>query len=176
LSTTFSTLITLSAIFVLAIAAYGDLRTLRIPNWICITVAVFGHFRLAFFGPLDDALYTIVSAVAVLLIGLVLFAGRIIGGGDAKFLTATVLLVGCHDLYPFFMVMSIFGALLALTILLLKHTFLPAYLGPKFAAFAGTSKTMVPYGVAIGIAGSVTLVAQLYLTTVTLAFQSYLLW
>jgi prepilin peptidase CpaA len=101
----------------------------------------------------------------------VLFAFRFVGGGDVKLLTATVLLIGCHDLFPFFMVMSISGALLAIVMLTLRHSVFPAYLGPKFAAFAGTAKMMVPYGVPIGVAGSVTLLDQLYL-----AFHSNLPW
>jgi prepilin peptidase CpaA len=133
-----------------------------------MAVAVLGLLRLflwLFFGDLATALYTIASALVVLLIGFMLFARRFVGGGDVKLLTAAVLLIGCHDLFPFFMIMSIFGALLAIVMLTLRHCFLPAYLGPKFAALAGTTKMMVPYGVAIGVAGSV-----------TLAIQSYQLW
>lgn len=169
---TITAFVTILAILFFASAAYSDIRTLRIPNAISIAVAVLGLLRilllwLLFSDPVT-ALYTIASAVIVFLIGIVLFARRFIGGGDVKLLTATVLVVGCHDLFLFFMIMSICGALLAIVMLTLKHSFLPAYLGPRFAAFAATTKTMVPYGVAIGIAGSVTLVAQ---NTALLVFQ-----
>lgn len=126
-------------------------------------------FVLAFGDPIA-VFNTFASALVVLIIGLLLFARRLVGGGDVKFLTATVLLIEPHNLFPFFMMMSIFGALLAIVMLAFKHSPLPAYLGPKFAAFAITTKPMVPYGVAISVAGSITILAQLYLDAIIPSF------
>lgn len=169
---------TTSALLFFAAAAYSDIRTLRISNSICIVVALLGLLRLLVLsflsGDLATGLYTTLSSIGsaaiVLFIGLLLFARRLIGGGDVKLLAATVLLIEPHNLFPFFMMMSIFGALLAILMLALKHSPLPAYLGPRFAAFAVTTKMMVPYGVAIGVAGSITLLAQLYLNTIIRIF------
>lgn len=173
--TTFSYFITVSAILLFTYAAYSDLRTLRIPNSICAAVAVLGLFRLFIFwwlGELATAAVfeTIIAAVIILLVGMVTFAFRFVGGGDAKLLTATVLLVGSHALFPLIMIMSVFGAILAAMMLGLRYSPLPAYLGSRFAAFAFTTKPMVPYGLAIGVAGSMTLLIQLYLNTVTRGF------
>lgn len=174
--TTFSTLITGSAIFVLAIAVYNDIRTLRIPNWTCIAIVVLGILRMLVLDDLNSTLYTIASFIIVLVIGLLLFARRIVGGGDAKLLAATVLLIGYHDLLSYLFVVSICGAMIAVLMLVIKHSPLPIYLGPKFAAFAVTTQVMVPFGVAISIGSTFILLCQLYVSTANLMSQSYLLW
>ena len=118
--TTFSTLITFSAIFVLAVAAYNDIRTLRIPNWTCIAVIVLGLLRMFVFDGSDAAFHTIASFIIIFLIGLVLFGRRIVGGGDVKLLTATVLVIGYHNLLTYLLVVSICGAIIATMMLVIK--------------------------------------------------------
>lgn len=171
MSTIFSNLIAISAWCSFVYAAFSDIRTLRIPNSICVAVAVLGLLRLLLFWSFGDltttgVLETLITSVIILFIGLVAFALRFVGGGDVKLLTATVLLIGYHDFFLFITMMSIFGAVLAVVLLGLKYSPLPLCLGPKFAAFAITNtKVMVPYGVPISLAGSITLLAQFYTNT-----------
>jgi len=142
-----SKLILLPTIALFAVIAYGDIKSLRIPNWLCAAVAILGVLRLAMNGDSVAACATVAIAVAIFLVTLVLFHRGIMGGGDAKLLVATVLLVGYHDLLPFLAVMSIGGALLALVVLV-RHAFEP------------TRPKAVPYGVAISSAAVVILLFQ----------------
>jgi prepilin peptidase CpaA len=123
------------------VAAYGDIRSLRIPNWLVALVALLGVFRLVLLADPIVATYTVGAALLVLLVGFVLFARGYVGGGDVKLLTATVLLIGYHDLFAFLVLTSICGAVLALLFLL-------------------RGRRLVPYGVAIAAAGTVTLFLQ----------------
>ena len=134
------------------IAAYSDVKSFRIPNLLVAAVVLLAVARLIVVGDPSAAVYTVGASVIVLAIGFVLFWRGFVGGGDAKLLTASALLIGYHDLYSFLVFMSICGALIAL------------------AAFATqrqkpSTKLYIPYGVAIATAGSVTLFFQSPLAT-----------
>jgi len=153
-------LILLTTIRVFVIIAYGDIKSLRISNRLCAAVALIGVARLAMNGNPDATYATVAAAIAIFLVMLLLFQRGIIGGGDAKLLVATVLLVGYHDLFPFFVVMSLGGALLAVAVVL-WHSKLPLYLSPRLAvAVTPTRPKAVPYGVAIASAAIVILLCQ----------------
>ncbi len=123
------------------VIAYGDIRSLRIPNWLAALVALLGVFRHVLLADPIVATYTVGAALLVLLVGFVLFTRGFVGGGDVKLLTATVLLIGYHDLFAFLVLTSICGAVLALLFLL-------------------RGRRLVPYGAAIAAAGTVTLFLQ----------------
>ncbi len=130
------------------IAAYSDVKSFRIPNLLVAAVAWLGIARLIAVGDPSAAVYTVGASVIVLAIGFVLFWRGFVGGGDAKLITASALLIGYNDLLSFLVFMSICGALIAL------------------AAFATRrqkprEKLYIPYGVAIATAGGVTLFFQI---------------
>ena len=91
-------------------AAYGDVKTLRIPNSLVAAVAALGLVRLIVIGDLSFALYTVGASLLVFIATFLLFWRGFVGGGDAKLMTAAALLVGYHDLFNFLVVMSICGA------------------------------------------------------------------
>jgi prepilin peptidase CpaA len=140
-------------------AAYGDIKFLRIPNKLAITVAVLGVFRLFAIGDPSAALYTVGASAVVFVATFLLFWRGIFGGGDVKLLSATVLLIGYHDLFPFLLIMGICGALVSLAVLFI-HNYLPLWLGPRLAVLVPKAQLDVPYGVAIAAAGTVTLLLQ----------------
>jgi prepilin peptidase CpaA len=142
-----------------AVAAYGDIRTLRIPNPLVITVAVLGLVRLVVIGDVTVALYTIGASTIVFIAAFLLFWRGFVGGGDAKLIPATALLVGYHDLFSFLVLMSICGALVSLAILVI-HRYLPLWLGPRLALLVPKARLAIPYGVAIAGGGIVTLLFQ----------------
>jgi prepilin peptidase CpaA len=142
-----------------AVAAYGDIRTLRIPNPLVITVAVLGLVRLVVIGDVTVALYTIGASTIVFIAAFLLFWRGFVGGGDAKLIPATALLVGYHDLFSFLVLMSICGALVSLAILVI-HRYLPLWLGPRLALLVPKARLAIPYGVAISGGGIVTLLFQ----------------
>ena len=111
------TVVLLLAIGALAIAAYGDVRTRLIPNRLVCAIGVLGLVRMILAWDPIAAAYTFAAAAVVLLLGVLLFWRGMLGGGDAKLLTATVLLVGHHALFDFLFVMALSGAVLALAVL-----------------------------------------------------------
>ena len=78
------------------IAAYGDIRTRRIPNTLALAVAVLGLLRLVLAGDPAAALLSIAIAAAVFAIGFLLFWRGWLGGGDVKLMAAAMLLVGAR--------------------------------------------------------------------------------
>jgi prepilin peptidase CpaA len=149
------TVILLLGIAFFVAAAYGDVKTLRIPNWLVAAVAILGLFRVIVISDLSFALYTVGTSLTVLIVTILLFWRGFVGGGDAKLMTAAALLVGYHDLFNFLVLMSICGALLSLALLV-----------RSWSAYWSTDESQpkarlaVPYGVAIAAAGSVTLLFQ----------------
>jgi Flp pilus assembly protein protease CpaA len=138
-------------IVLFVVAAYGDIKTLRIPNALVIAVAILGLFRLIVIGDLSLALYTVGASVMLLTVTFLLFWRGLFGGGDAKLIAAAALLVGYHDLIGFLFTMSICGALVSLAVLVTHWRSEKPQLKAKLA---------VPYGVAIATAGGVTLFLQ----------------
>jgi len=153
------TIIALVGIAVFIAAAYSDVKTFRIPNVLVAAVALLAVTRLIVIGNPSGALYTVGASVATLVVGFVLFAQGFIGAGDAKLITAAALLVGYTDLLSFLLFMGICGALISLAALAI-HKYLPLYAGPRLAASLPKARLAIPYGVAIGTAGSMTLLFQ----------------
>ncbi len=92
-------------------AAWSDLSRMRIPNklnlWLFAVFLVSGILLL----PIEDYGLRIAVALAALVIGFILNAAGVLGGGDAKFVAAMIPFVAIEHLYPF--VMVFFGMMLA---------------------------------------------------------------
>src|SRR6516164_4482807 len=99
-------------------AAYVDVRRRRIPNALSYMIGSLGLLRILLAGDPITAGWTLAAAVGVLVVGFMFFWGGTLGGGDAKLLTGAVLLIGYHDLFGFLFLMSLFGGVLALAILI----------------------------------------------------------
>lgn len=153
------------AVGVLAVIAYGDVRLRRIPNALCLAVAALGLIRIASARDALAASYTLLAAVGAFAVTFLLFWRSVIGGGDAKLISAMALLIGYRDLFDFLFLMSLFGGALGLAALGQEK------LGPRLARFrftgtvrslresvpAALGESTVPYGLAIAAAGVVTL-------------------
>lgn len=150
----------------LLLAAYEDLRFMRIRNTIALAVALL-FVPMAFLLPLNELLAHLTAGGIVFAICIALFFAGLLGGGDAKLLGAVALWPDLHELPAFLMIMTIAGGVLALAALALrKGAFLeklktgnPVLFGPEQGWFASLSRgeTVVPYGVAIAIASAVIL-------------------
>lgn len=158
------TTVVITAIGLLFLAAYGDLRNRRIPNALCLAVGVLGLVRIAFAGDAVAALYTIAAAAVVFTASLMLFWRGAVGGGDVKLVAAMALLIGYREVVGFLVLMSICGGVLALGTLLRELS-----VGARRAARRSRSASApagampaatptVPYGVAIAAAGVATLI------------------
>ncbi|CAN7144980.1 prepilin peptidase [Pararhizobium sp. LjRoot235] len=149
-----------AAIFVilplcLAVAAFSDLFTMTIPNRVSaillgafIVVAPLAGLGLPVIG------MHLLAGLIVFLACFTLFALNIMGGGDAKLLTASAVWFGFNNsLYQFVLYVSIFGGLLTLLILMMRkqeNAILASGLPVPHLLF--TAKK-IPYGIAIGLGG-----------------------
>jgi len=160
------TTVLLLAMAILAIIAYGDVRTRRIPNALAVAIAMLGMVRMILVHDPVAAGQTLAAGTAVFAAAFLLFSRGIVGGGDAKLVAATALLIGYHDLFGFFFLMSLCGAALALAILardmlgpwLWRLSHHPAM--PPVATAAAPMRSTVPYGAAIAAAGVIVLILR----------------
>ena len=160
------TIVLILAIAILTVIAYGDMRTRRIPNALAVVIATLGLVRMILMHDPVAAGQTLAAGTAVFAAAFLLFLRGIVGGGDAKLVAATALLIGYHDLLGFLFLMSLCGAPLALAILardklgprlwrLSRHA-----VTPPVAAAAAPMRSTVPYGAAIAAAGVIVLILR----------------
>jgi prepilin peptidase CpaA len=154
---------------VLAVIAYGDMRSRRIPNALSLAIAILGLLRIMLVHDPVTAGHTLAAGAAIFIAAFLLFWYGVIGGGDAKLVAATALLVGYHDLFGFLLLMSLCGGVLALAGLAAERfdlSFRRRPRGPHVSSIGqndryrvGLKASTVPYGVAIATAGVITLIA-----------------
>ena len=145
----------------LALAAYTDVRSRRIPNALAVAVAALGIVRLILAGDPGAALDSVAVAAALFAVGFLLFWRGLIGGGDVKLTAAAGLLVGYHALSEFLVAMSLFGLVVTLAVLAADRLAARPAAVPLAAAHDPTRvRPTVPYGVAIAASGILTLVLQ----------------
>lgn len=141
-----------------AFAAFSDITRYQIPNW--VSLAIIADFTaVAAIGAVSGGLDPLViawhlGAGALLLIaGFALFAIGIIGGGDAKLLAASALWFGWSGMFPYVILMTLIGGLLALVILGLRRFVPPqAWSGQAWLIDLRSGEHGIPYGVAIAAA------------------------
>jgi prepilin peptidase CpaA len=137
----------------LALSAYCDVRTRRIPDQLTIGVALAGFARIAMAKNYASVIADLAASAAVFTAAFLLFWRGAFGGGDVKLVAATTLLVGYHDTIRFLLVMSLAGAGLALCAVLRQRlagarvSLVPEPMLPPAV------RQTVPYGVAIAAAG-----------------------
>src|SRR6516165_10579225 len=103
----------------MATAAFEDLRRLIIPNGLILALCVLWPLYVA-----TAPMLTLVAAgtaalyaVAVFLVGALLFSRGLIGGGDVKLLAAATLWAGPASTPALLVVMRVLGGLLTLVLL-----------------------------------------------------------
>jgi prepilin peptidase CpaA len=139
----------------LLIAAATDLYEFKIPNWISATLFV-AYFAAApaLGAPPSLVLDGLLVAGAALVVGFILFALNIVGGGDAKLLAATAPWMGLSSLAVFLMNMAFAGALLAIALILFRKTpALPIYAHAPWVLRLHQKPKDIPYAVAIAAGG-----------------------
>ncbi len=136
------------------IAAVRDLTTYTIPNWISLALAAafVPAAALAGLGWSTIGLSALVG-VGMLVVGIVMFALRWIGGGDAKLMAAASMWLGLPGLTPFVLYTGLAGGALALMLLAVRSTWLRPFaaVGPGWVDRLATPGGATPYGVAIAV-------------------------
>lgn len=132
----------------LVLAAYCDLRFLRIPNMISILIVAV--FAMTVYDTVpDDLVARLVAASLVFVAGFAAFAARLVGGGDVKLLTALVLFIPTDRLMLFANVFAISLLIGVAVVVSLRHGQLAS---PARWKFAGQPKSF-PMGLSIAMAG-----------------------
>jgi prepilin peptidase CpaA len=148
----------------MAVAAFEDFRRLTIPNWVTLSACLLWPAYFVASPSWHGALAALGCAVAVFLVGAVLFARGYLGGGDVKLLAAGVLWAGPSGTPALLILTGIFGGVLALILLSPLGAYLVASTRLQSGAAAHSAvpgSTPVPYGIAIaGAALSVILPPQ----------------
>jgi prepilin peptidase CpaA len=138
--------------------AISDYSRLIIPNRVSLAVAaLYPAHVVASAGAVDWQGATLLAAAAFA-IGAVLFALRVIGGGDVKFMSAVVLWVGPALFWPFIVVTTLAGGLLGLA-LMVGNRYWPTLAVRVIGMASGVESAAlpealhIPYGVAIAAGG-----------------------
>lgn len=145
-------------------AAWTDLRRGKIPNALTVSglIAGLALSSAAGLGVLVGSVQAVALAFAL---GLALFAGRVLGGGDVKLLIALAAMLGLSSFAVALALTALAGGALSLAVAARRGLLLPVLLdskdtlvswttpGRSAASPASTTGIAVPYGVAIAIGG-----------------------
>ncbi len=135
-------------------AACSDIARLIIPNWVSIALAAaFPVAALASGASLAQIGIHLLLGAAVLAVGFFLFAGNIIGGGDAKLAAATATWTGLGAFAPFMFWTAASGGVMALMLLAARQFVKQAETNPPFVNRLLKEQNGIPYGVAIMFGG-----------------------
>ncbi|MCW5751530.1 MAG: prepilin peptidase [Alphaproteobacteria bacterium] len=146
-------LILYAFVWLLVLAAIGDLRRMMIPN--AIPLALAGLYLAH--GLLNLTALEMAQALAVALLvfcaNTLLFAFRLMGGGDVKFMAAVALWAGLDQALPFVLVTTLAGGILALAMLTLATSPFSVLLLDFVRVRGGRRHYVLPYGLAIAFGG-----------------------
>ena len=135
------------------IGGLHDLLTMKIPNWISLTLILL-FFPVAFLAGLSPANVAIHVGVgaAALFAGMGMFALRWIGGGDAKLMAATCLWLGLSGSGMFLLWTGVAGGAFCLLLIMARQYLqMVTPYAPGWASRLLEPKGDIPYGVAIAI-------------------------
>lgn len=135
-------------------AAAMDLVSMTIPNRISI-VLVAAFFILAPFAGMTLAQFAghVGAGTLVLTVTVGLFFANVIGGGDAKLVSAVALWVGFDHLMEYLLLATVLGGLLATGLILFRTMPLPVFLAKEgWVMRLHKPRGAIPYGIALSAA------------------------
>ncbi len=151
--------LTIALMLVIGAATVSDIRTYKIPNAYPIGVLALFLVSIPFsgFDPMTFGLH-IVSGIIGFMLGFVLFAFKLMGGGDVKLFAAIALWVPLSQLTAFTVAVTFSGGILAVVVLA------ALWIKRKRSGedTGSLSRARIPYGVAI-FAGSLVIAAVAHL-------------
>lgn len=142
----------------LALAAISDLTRMTIPNAIPAVILLSFFIFAPLVGlELSDIGMGIVAGIVVFVVCFSLFAANVMGGGDAKLLTAVACWYGFNQQLLVFLVATAFlGGILTIAILMIRaHSNTVLAMGVALPQSL-TTANKIPYGIAIAVAGFMT--------------------
>ena len=139
--------------FLMIVAGAGDALSLRIPNWLTLTIFA-AFFPLAWATGMPLAVFGlhVLTAVILLVVGFTLFSFGFFGGGDAKLMAAAGIWFGSTQALPFLAFTVIAGGVLALCVFLWSVISMSWDIHDvSWAKKLSGLKPSVPYGYAFAI-------------------------
>lgn len=127
--------------------AWLDLRSRRLPNWLCLAAWLLGVAQMAMIGTGPEVASALAHSVLALVTGMLVFRAGFIGGGDAKFYAGLAVWMPLSKAVPFLLATSLAGLVLVLAMFARRAI-------PGFGS--ETLRRGVPYGVAIAAGALVT--------------------
>lgn len=132
-------------------AAWNDAMEFRIPNWIPAAVALLfpvaalaGGIGWGVFG------FSLLAGFVALLLGMGLFAGGLLGGGDAKLFAAAALWFGWPAAATFMLYTVLVGGVLVLALVVLRRAAPLAGVPEGWTDNTALARgAPVPYGIAL---------------------------
>ena len=139
----------------MVVAAFTDLLSMTIPNWLIIALAAGFFIAAALIGlGWADISVHIAVAIGAFALSLAMFSLGWIGGGDVKLFVATSLWVGPQWIVAYSLYASVFGMILALILLFLRAVRLPSMLMSQgWLVRLHNPEEGIPYGIALAGAG-----------------------
>jgi len=142
-------------IFLVSYAMITDLRELRVPNWVPLSIAGLFLFQSVTEGASGLPMHLLIAA-AVLVAGFAMFVAGVFGGGDAKLLSALALWMGPANLVAFVLLTTLLGGATAVVLVGLKKLLI---FNPALENHAAIARPLawaragrMPYAVPIGLA------------------------
>jgi len=151
----------------MAFAGAMDLLTMTIPNR--ISLALIGAFIICGLVAglsLEQFAMHFACGFAILVVGIAMFAAKLLGGGDAKLMAASAIWIGVDKLMLYFLAISVLGGVLAVALILYRRMPVGGYSLPLWAERLHVKGSHMPYGIAI--AG-----AALWIYPQTILFSSF---
>ncbi|MEM0985369.1 MAG: prepilin peptidase [Pseudomonadota bacterium] len=142
-------LLTCLALALCAYAALNDVATLKIPNWLNVSLVTLGLSALFVAGlGFEATIWHLTVALLAFVVSFALFVAGVWGGGDAKMVPAVLLWIGPLGVMPFLQWMVVAGGILAAVLIVARRT-VPAGYRPRFLRKSLEKGAGAPYGVAI---------------------------
>ncbi len=113
-------MISILLVALVTVAAIFDLRTRRIPNWLCAAGMICGFACQIALYRWVGARQAFLGAGLALLIYAPLFALRAVGGGDVKLMAAVGSMAGPKAWIAIFLVTAMVGGVIALVLIAVK--------------------------------------------------------
>lgn len=149
--------VVIAFLFPLAAAAAWDVACFRIPNFLSLALVALFVPAVVLAPVAVPWLWHVAAALVVLSAGSVLFALRLLGGGDVKIMSAAALWLGMGNLVAFLVYVSLAGAVVAIVVVMFRML----SFGRDFTSVKTLrSRVVIPYGVAIAL-GAALLVGRL---------------
>jgi prepilin peptidase CpaA len=154
------------------VAALSDVTSFRIPNWLTgLTAVLFFPMALLTGMPLPEFGLHVLAGAILFVLGYILFALRLFGGGDAKMMAAAGLWFGTTQSMEFLILTSLAGGLLAAAIAgWSAFMFFWDFHGPEVDGFVSGNikkiKPKLPYGFAICVGAILAFPQSWWMTSV----------